>query len=116
MFEMNLEQVRKNVQSATTEDLLDRATVYRTGMEPEALTLIEAELEFRGVTGAMIHDHAAKRGEVFRRTDGTAKKCHFCHRPAVGGGWRWHRLWGRIPVFPWLYVWCEEQASNERRV
>ena len=31
----DVERVRQNVQQATTEDLLDRLTVYREGMEPE---------------------------------------------------------------------------------
>ena len=51
-METNLDRVRANVQAASTEDLLDRATVYREGMEPEALDLIEAELRRRGVTAA----------------------------------------------------------------
>ncbi len=37
-----------NVRQATDEDLLNRVTVYRAGMEPEALVVIEEELAQRG--------------------------------------------------------------------
>ena len=40
MMELDLERVRANAQQASTEDLLDRATVFRDGMEPEALEII----------------------------------------------------------------------------
>ena len=33
VMELNLERVRRNVEQASTEDLLDRATVYRAAME-----------------------------------------------------------------------------------
>src|SRR5258708_7816623 len=56
-MELNLDRVRENVRQADTEDLLDRATVYRDGMEPEAILLIEAELRARGVTEADILAH-----------------------------------------------------------
>ena len=34
---LDLERVQANVRKADMEDLLDRATVYRNGMEPDAL-------------------------------------------------------------------------------
>src|SRR5262249_25099597 len=72
-MELDLDRVRTNVRSATTEDLLDRATVYRAGMEPEALDIIEAELEARNVTTAEIRDHEERRRRVMNRLpDGTA--------------------------------------------
>ena len=44
MLPFESERVRKNAREATTEDLLNRVTVYRGDMEPEALKIIEAEL------------------------------------------------------------------------
>jgi hypothetical protein len=35
MFPLDLERVEKNARESTTQDLLDRVTVYREDMEPE---------------------------------------------------------------------------------
>ena len=55
-----MERVARNVQKATTEDLLNRVTAYRAGMEPEALVLIEQELRRRDVTDEQIEAHLAQ--------------------------------------------------------
>jgi hypothetical protein len=57
MIELNLDRIRRNVQKATTEDLLDRATVFRKEMEPDGLMLIDAELINRGVTVEQLQAH-----------------------------------------------------------
>jgi hypothetical protein len=111
----DLERVRKNVQQASTEDLLDRATVYRAGMEPTALELIEEELKTRGIGSAEIEEHAEQRGlEVKFLPDGTAVRCSYCDRPAVGEGWDWHRLWGHFPLFPRFLHYCAEHLPREK--
>ena len=98
------ERVLSNVRRATTEDLLDRITVYRAGMEPEALDMIERELYSRGVYTAQIEAHAASREQtILLLPDGTAAPCSFCDSPAVAEGWGWHRLWGLVPLFPLYY-------------
>ena len=72
---------------AETEELLDRVTVYREGMEPAALDLMEGELDRRGVTRAQIAEHDAKqRAAAIMLPDGTAMRCSFCDRPAVPPG------------------------------
>jgi hypothetical protein len=110
------ERVRMNVRKATTEDLLDRVTVYREGMEPEAVEIIEGELQDRGVYRDQIRAHAERRAQqVLPLPDGTAAQCSFCHRPAVAEGWGWHWLglmiWGKkrsvFPVFPRYYYYCD---------
>jgi hypothetical protein len=107
MLPLNLDRVRENVQHATTEDLLDRITVYRAGMEEAALDLIAAELRSRGVTPEQIDAHEEQRRQETRLLpDGTAVRCSFCHRPAVAEAWGWHRLWGRVPLFPRYYHYC----------
>jgi hypothetical protein len=107
MLEFDADKVQLNARSATTEDLLNRVTVYRNQMEPEAVALFEAELQRRGVTAAQIVDHGdrVREGTVLRR-DGTVAPCSYCREPAVGQGWRWLRLWGKVPVFPWRTRWC----------
>jgi hypothetical protein len=110
-MKLDLDRVRKNVSEASTEDLLDRATVYRNGMESAALEIIDAELHRRGVTPADIHAHwEIKRANVLT-VDQVARSCSFCDRPAITRGWGIHRLWGRIPTpIPRLYQYCELHA------
>jgi hypothetical protein len=113
MMALNLDRVRANVQAATTEDLLNRATVYRPDMEPQAIDIIEAELRRRGVWPEQIEEHAERRErEVVRHPDGSAAKCSFCHAPAVAQGWGWHRIWGKIPAFPRFFAFCEEHRPK----
>lgn len=105
----DLKRVAENVRRADTEDLLDRVTVYRGGMEPAALDLIRGELDRRGVTADDILDHwENRRAMVLLRDDGTARRCSFCDRPAVLRARGWHRVWGRIPVFPRYFTYCDQ--------
>src|SRR5260221_7033951 len=96
----DVERVRRNISEATTEDLLDRVTVYRSGMEAAAVEMIESELASRGVFADHIEDHARQRESVLMRPDGIAETCSFCPRPAVTRGWDWHWLLGVLPVVP----------------
>jgi hypothetical protein len=112
----DIERVRENVREATTEDLLDRATVYRSGMEPKALEVIENELRQRGVTEEKVREHEnQRRQEIEILPDGTARKCSLCHRPAVAEGWGWHWLWGKVPVFPRFYYYCSDHQPPVAR-
>jgi hypothetical protein len=112
-METNPDRVRANVQSASTEDLLDRATVYRDGLEPEALAIIDEELRQRGVTAGELFDHAQQRHlEAIPGRDGFALRCYRCSRPAVMQRWRWHRLWSVLPVWPrWVGI-CSEHVTE----
>jgi hypothetical protein len=112
MLPFNPDRVLLNARSATTEDLLDRVTVYRAGMEPQALDIIEAELRRRGVGAEQIATHAEQRQDSIFLEDGTAAKCSFCHRPAVAQGWAWHRLWGKFPLFPRYVRFCEDHRKS----
>jgi hypothetical protein len=110
---LNLEQVRGNVRQAATEDLLDRATVYRAEMAVEALDIIEQELRERGVSRDQIAEHERKRrASALLDASGVALMCHRCRRPAVAEGWGWHRLWGLLPLFPRRVAWCEEHRPS----
>jgi len=104
---MDLRRIAEFIRRAETEELLDRVTVYREGMEPAALDLMEGELDRRGVTRAGIANHDAER----RRTaimlpDGTAARCSYCYRPAIVEARGWHRLFGVLPIFPKLFAYC----------
>lgn len=110
-MELNLDKVRANVEQAETDDLLDRATVYRAGMEPEALAIIDRELRERGITAADVAAHAEKlASSVLNDLHGVAHKCSCCDRPAITTGWAWHRMWGWLPAFPRWFRWCERHA------
>lgn len=112
---LDLQRVRANVQQSSTEDLLDRATIYREGMEPEALDIIEDELRQRGVSRDDIAAHERKQREnALFDAEGIARKCFWCRRPAVGVGWGWHRLWGWVPVFPRRFAWCAEHRPARK--
>lgn len=108
------ERVRDNVRKADTEDLLDRLTVYRAGMEPEALEIVEEELRSRGVDAAQIQAHEEKREkEVLWAEPGLARACSFCHQPAVAQGWTWqHIFFGRVPLFPRRASFCPEHLDR----
>jgi hypothetical protein len=125
-MQFNTERVRQNAQQASTEDLLDRVTVYRTGMEPEAVDIIESELSHRGVGRKEIEEHLSRRraGGVSPLSEcvsplvdasGLPLECSFCHRPAVlrRRGWDWMRPWG-VPLFPRprLFYYCEQHRPD----
>ena len=116
-MELDLQAVRENARRAATEDLLDRATIYRDAMEPAALALIEAELEDRGLGRDDLINHAHDRDqENLIVRDGVAVRCSFCDRPAVAQGVSWHKLWGRLPVFPRRFFYCaRHRAAAEER-
>jgi hypothetical protein len=109
---VDLDRVRANVRQATTEDLLDRATVYRAGMEPEALDIIDEELRKRKITAVDIAAHAEQRQGSLMCREGWAVRCHRCQRPAVAQARSWHRLWGVVPLFPRLLPYCEEHLPR----
>src|SRR5687768_5198852 len=112
MLKFDPDAVRRNARAATVEDLLDRVTAYRAGMEPEAIEIIEAELDRRGVGPGVIEQHVAARGpEVLLRPEGFAYRCSYCDRPAVVRRWGWHWLWGCLPVTPCVQNYCARHAS-----
>jgi hypothetical protein len=107
-MEWNEEKVLLNIRAADTDDLLDRITAYRAGIEAEAIDLIEQELHRRGVTAAQIHDQAeAYRRECVFDANGIAKMCSICRRPAVSEGWGWHRILGKLPIVPCWMRYCK---------
>jgi hypothetical protein len=102
-----------NVRDAETADLLDRATAYREGLEPEAAEMIDAELRRRGVTQGGIDARAEEcRRECLFDADGIAFTCSKCRRPAVGETAGWHRLWRILPLFRTRVLFCKEHMPG----
>jgi hypothetical protein len=107
------DRVRVNAREASTEDLLDRITAYRAGMEIEAIEIIETELRSRDVNQNQIDAHGSERAkEVLHLPDGTALSCSLCRRPAVTQVWSWHWLLGRVPVFPRRFFYCRKHIES----
>lgn len=114
MLKPDLNRVRANVQNATTEDLLDRITVYREGMEAEAVTIIEEELRQRDVSTEQIENHRQARAQhTLHDPDGLPLTCSRCQRPAIQLTWGWHYLWGKLPVFPRKLAYCEQHRRAQ---
>ncbi len=112
-MEFDIRRVAAFVRAAESEDLLDRVTVYREGMEPAALDLMEGELDRRGYTRNDVIDHDEMRHETaIMLPDGTALRCSFCDRPAAVRGRGWHKLWRRLPVFPRVFAYCDAHAPK----
>jgi hypothetical protein len=113
LMQINQERIRANIQEAATEDLLDRATVFREGIEAPALELIEEELRHRGIDRDAVAEHERRRRETtLFDVQGIALKCHRCRRPAVIQTRGWHRWWGLLPLFPRRFAWCEEHRPR----
>ena len=105
MFE--LRRVAEFIRERTLVILLDRVTVYREGMEPAAVDLMEGEARPRGFGREDIANHDAERHEkAIMLPDGTAMRCNFCFRPAVVRSEGWHKLYGLVPLFPRMFARC----------
>jgi len=113
MIPFDPHRVLLNARQATTEDLLDRITAFREGMEPEAIAIIEMELRRRGVDPAQTEQlHREREGKILRDRTDLALRCSFCSRPAIARRWGWHRLRGRIPLFPRLLNYCADHQPT----
>ena len=107
-MDWNPQKVLENIRKAETDDLLDRITAYRQGMEPEAIEMIEDELQRRGIGVAAIEKRrqACERECLFYQ-DGTAMMCSCCRLPAVAQAWGWHKLRNMVPLFPRRFRYCK---------
>jgi hypothetical protein len=113
--DLNLEHVRSNVRNSSLEDLLDRATIYRKQMEPQALAVIDAELLERGVTAECIKTHLDSRQDYLVDESEIAVKCSFCDRPAVEAedwGWGWQLLFRKLRLTPPPLAKCSVHSES----
>ena len=110
-MEFDPQRVRANVRAATTEDLLDRATVYRAGLEPAAVPIVLEELQRRGLTADAIVRHEEARRDELLDLAGPARPCARCYKPAVVREWGWHRMYGKLPLFPRLFYLCTDHRA-----
>jgi hypothetical protein len=114
IFVFNAEKVRENARHSSTADLLERVTVYRKGMQPEAIEIIEEELHDRGVGPMEIHVHLRQsEQELLFDSHGLPLACTFCNAPAVTQAQGWYCLWGTVPLFPRLVRYCQAHRLPE---
>jgi hypothetical protein len=114
IFEFDAETVRDNACHSTTADLLERVTVYRSGMQPEALKIVEDELLNRGVGPMEILAHRNQsEHELLFDNDGLPLTCSLCNAPAVTQEQGWYRIWGMVPLFPRLMRYCQAHRPQE---
>lgn len=112
MIPFNPQKLLAYLPRADTDELLDRLTVEREGMEPEAVPLIEAELARRGLGPEEIRKHARElEHRVIRHRDGLPLRCALCSRVAVERRTGWHRLWGVLPIFKRTFYYCERHRE-----
>ena len=112
-MDVPLRAIAEYIRRADTEDLLDRVTVFRDLTEPPAVDLMEHELSRRGETPERVADHARRRqATALLGPDGTALRCWRCARPATHWRWRWHRAFGRLPLFPRRVRECDGHAGG----
>ncbi len=112
---MNVDKktIVERTQESDTEELLDRVTVFREDMEPDAIWIIEAELSRRGFTDDAILAHAKNRCESnIVGDDGSALRCSLCDRPAIVEDRDWFRVFGKLPIFPRSVRYCELHARE----
>ncbi len=109
---LNLEKVRVYATNASNRELLDRVTVFKSGMEPNALTIIHQELRHRGVTQTQIQDHETLLEPlVIRGPEGMPRICKKCSLPAISCEWGWLKVFGFIPILPWKNLFCEDHKK-----
>jgi hypothetical protein len=115
-MKLNLKRVAEFIRRADTEELLDRVTIYRSGMEPAALDLMEGELDRRGITREEIAGHNQERMlNAILLPDGTALRCSFCNRPAAMKARGWWKLFGRLPLFPHVFAYCAYHSKRAKK-
>jgi hypothetical protein len=111
-MEQDMDRVRANVKAASTQDLIERVTASRAGMEPAAILIIEDELERRGVSAAELVRHRQEwESKGLRDAQGRPLACWWCARPAVTRKRTWWRLWRLIPLFPVTLPACEDHRG-----
>ncbi len=115
-MKLNLKRVAEFIRRADTEELLDRVTIYRAGMESAALDLMEGELDRRGITREEIAGHNQERmRHALLLPDGTALRCSFCNRPAAVMARGWWKLFGRLPLFPHVFAYCVNHLKRNQK-
>ncbi len=113
---LDVERMKANVRQAETEDLLDRVTIFREGMEDAALAYIDEELRRREITRADINAHEQLRREnLIRMRDGFPARCGECFRPAVERVVDWHWVYGLIPLFRQSFYYCERHRPQPKQ-
>ena len=113
MSESELEKVAEFSRTANTDELLDRVTAFRADHDSEAIRVFERELRNRGIGREELERRTVEMQEtVLKTANGAAIHCYFCDRPATVRIVAWHRLWGKVPLFPRPMSVCGEHVNG----
>ena len=112
-MESRPQKLLAHVQQMEQEELLDRVTVFRDAMRPDAVEVMEAELARRGVGPDEIHQHHRQiRHRVLLDSHGIPLQCSWCERAAVEKREDLHKLWRLIPVAKRVWYYCERHFAE----
>lgn len=116
VLKLDKQRMLANAAQADTLELLDRVTVLREHLEPQAVEIAEAELARRGITPEEIESHGRRwRHRVLRDERGMVWNCCLCGRAAVAEELDWYRWLGWIPLFRRHYRYCEAHWRQRHR-
>lgn len=113
-MEVSEAKLLKYAHAAETTVLLDRVTVLRAEMNPDAVEIFLAELARRGVGPEQIRDHEREwKPKVLQRPDGMPATCVWCGRAATVQRQAWHKLLRLIPVLKRTQYYCGEHVPSD---
>jgi hypothetical protein len=105
------EKILKFARQAETPVLLDRVTVLRAEMEPDAVEIFLAELARRGIGPEDIRDHEREwKHKVLKLPGGLPATCSWCGRAATVQRQAWHKFLRLIPIYKRTQYYCDEHA------
>lgn len=110
---LNSTKVLQFASKASTRELLDRVTLFRKGMETEAIEILEKELSRRGVSPRDCQEHQEKWApKILWDSEGLPRTCCKCQNPATSLGKAWVRFFGLIPLIPYRAAFCEDHLPK----
>lgn len=112
-MEFDPDRVRKNASLAETADLLERVTIQRDELEPEALAIIMQELLSRNIRPEAVVNFECLRSQAIYDSNGNPRLCRYCRRPAIFTQKGWFKLFRFVPIFPITEYCC---AAHTRRI
>jgi hypothetical protein len=115
IMEISPAKLLAHVAQMDQEELLDRVTVFREVMRPDAVEVMEAELARRGIGPDEIHQHHRQiKHRVLRDSHGIPAQCSWCERAAVEKREDFHKFWRLIPVAKRIWYYCDRHFAEKK--
>ena len=110
------EQVRKFAALAETNDLIERVTIQRDDLDPEALTIIMQELLSRNISAETVSEYEKSRDKFLYDSQGKPRLCNICGRPAISSIKSWLKFLRIVPIMPITEYCCEAHTELIEKV